>query len=142
MIEVLMSLAALPVAALLGAIMLLGSILTGSLVLLGVLITAPFIIAFALPMVGPALVVKAGTSILEEHPELTALGALILGAGFGIYFLLRNGLNGKRNGNGNGLRLNGNGINGKKNGLKGKNGINGFRNGNGLSKNGARNGKK
>lgn len=150
MIEVLLSLAGLPLLALFGVIMFLGSLLTGSLTLLSVLITAPFLIAFSLLAVGPALGIKAVTSILEEHPELVALGALILGIVFGLYYMLRN--NNNRNGNGiNGFRINSNGLN-NKNGISGANGVNSRNSGikkndkiangkNGI-KNGRTNGKK
>lgn len=139
MIEFILSLAGLAVIALIGIIMLLGSLLTGSLTFLSVLIAAPFLIAVSIFAVGPALGVRALTTLLEEHPELVALGALILGIAFGLYYMLRNGNNRNNNGNGiNGFRINGNGLNnGKRNGINGKN-VNGYKE---IKRNGVSNGK-
>ncbi len=153
MIHVLMSLGTLPIS--LGSVILgaLGSAVSVVAGFGGALIFAPLlfpaITASLLPVAGVGTVL----SLLEEHPELVAIGALSLGLIIALFLLLRNNLNGARNGNGFG-RINGNGFsNGGRNGINGKNGLkrNGNRNGapnrqvgkanNGVGRNGSRNGK-
>lgn len=135
MIHILASLGTLPLA--LGAV-IVGLFSSAASVLAGVassLLIAPILLAssFAImPGVGIGLVL----GIIEEHPELVAIGALCLGALIALFLLLRNGVNGNRNGNryrlvnANGVSYGKrNGINGKRNGINGKNGLSGQKNG-------------
>lgn len=138
MIHVVVSLGSLPLNLLLLSTSLIGSLASGLMSIGSVLLSAPLLIPALSFALLPAFGFGTVLGVIEEHPEIVALGALCIGIIIALFFLLHNGLN--RNRNGNGFHtINGNGnINGK-NGIKThSNGINknGTRNGNKIAKNG------